>query len=72
MPTVIAQGTTTMGIELVAVVGVVLSVIFAIRFLLVFQLSSLTESLLTYVAMIVICVPDIETVADVPVEQSQE
>ena len=66
---VIAQGTTVMGIELVAVVSTGLSVIVTTRFLVVDQLAALTEVLLTFVATTVIEVPDTEAVAELPVEQ---
>jgi hypothetical protein len=51
---VISQGTTVMGMLLVAVVGFALALIVAIKLLVVFQSAATTEALLTLVATTII------------------
>ena len=58
------------GIQLLAVVGTGLPVIFTFKVFETDQFPETTEALLTLVATIVMLVPEIETVAELPVEQS--
>jgi hypothetical protein len=68
---VIAQGTTVTGIKLVAPVAVGLPYILTSKFLVVDQLLALNVAvvLFTFVALIMIEVPDTEAVAEPPDEQ---
>ena len=67
--TAISQRKTVIGIELVAVVPIGLSLILIIKFFEIDQFAGFTEILLTFVATIVIWVPETETVAESPVAQ---